>query len=61
MSIYSDKVAHIQVVINCQYFIVQMCTREDTLAQYLGAPYLADVMSHNELTKNGRKHRSRSS
>ena len=27
-----------------------MCTRVDTLAQYLGAPYLDDVMSHNELT-----------
>ena len=27
-----------------------MCTWEDTLAQYLGAPYLDDVMSQNELT-----------
>ena len=50
MSIYSDKLAHVQVVINCQYSIAQMCTREDTLAQYLGALYLDDVMSHNWLT-----------
>ena len=49
---YSDKLAHIQVVINCRYSISQMCTREDMLAQYLGAPHLDDVMSHNELTTN---------
>ena len=28
----------------------KMCTREDTFAQYLGTPYLDDVMSHNELS-----------
>ena len=27
-----------------------MCTHEDTLARYLGAPSLDDVMSRNELT-----------
>ena len=27
-----------------------MCTREDTLAQYLGAPSIHDVMSYNVLT-----------
>ena len=27
----------------------QMSTREDMLAQNLGAPYIDDVMSHNEL------------
>ena len=32
MSIYSDKLAHIQVVINCWYSVAQMCTREDILA-----------------------------
>ena len=37
---YSDKLAHVQVIINCQYSIAQMCTREDTLARYLGAPSL---------------------
>ena len=26
------KLAHVQVVINCQYFIAQMCTWEDLLA-----------------------------
>ena len=47
---YLDKLAHIQVIISCQYSIAQMCTREDTVAQYLGAPYLDEVMSHKELT-----------
>ena len=51
MSIYSDKIAHLQVVVNCQYSIAQMCTRKDTLAHYLGAPYLDDVISQNELTE----------
>ena len=35
MSIYSDKLAHVQVVINCQYFVAQMCTCEDMLAHNL--------------------------
>ena len=39
MSIYSDKLAHVQVIINSRYFIAQMCAHEDTLAQYLGVPY----------------------
>ena len=26
MSIYSDKLTQLQVVINCQYFVAQMCT-----------------------------------
>ena len=46
---YSDKLAHIQVVINCQYYVAQMCTREDTLSHYLGAPSIDDVMRHNTL------------
>ena len=50
MSIYSDKLAHIQVVINSRYFIAQMCTCEDTLAHNLGAPYIDDIMSYNSLT-----------
>ena len=50
MSIYSDKLAHIQVIINCQYSIAQMCTHEDLLAHYLGMQYLDDVMSYNFLT-----------
>ena len=28
-SFYSDKLAHVQVVINCQYSVAQMCTCED--------------------------------
>ena len=47
--VYSDKLAHVQVV-NCWYSIVQLCTCEDTLAHNLGAPYFDDVMSHNSLT-----------
>ena len=49
MSIYSDNLAHVQVVINCQYSIAQMCTCEDTLAHYLGPPFIDDVMIHNTL------------
>ena len=51
MSIYSDKLAHIQVVINHQYSVAQMCTREDMLAHNLGAPYFDDVMSCFRITK----------
>ena len=50
MSIYSDKLACIQVEINCGYSFTQVCTPEDTLAHYLGLLYLDDVMGHNELT-----------
>ena len=49
MSIYSDKLAHLQVVINCLYSVAQMCTREDTLDHYLSAPFIDDVMRHNKL------------
>ena len=44
MSIYLDKLAHVQVVINCRYSVALMCTCEDTLAHYLD-----DVKSQNEL------------
>ena len=47
MSIYSNNLAHIQVVINCQYSIAQMCTRGDMLAHYSGVLSLDEVMSHN--------------
>ena len=50
MSIYSDKLAHVQVVINYQDSIAQMCTREDTLAHNLGVLYLDDLMSYNSPT-----------
>ena len=43
MNIYSDKLAHIQVVINCRYSIAQMCTWEDAHAG------LGDVMSQNKM------------
>ena len=47
MSIYSYKLAQAQVVINCSNSVAQMCTREDTFAQNLGAPYIDDAMSYN--------------
>ena len=47
MSIYWDKLAQVQVVINCQYSFAQLCTREDTLAHNLGLPYFDDIMSYN--------------
>ena len=50
MSIYSDKLAHLQVVINCPYFVAPICTREDVLTDNKGAPYIDDVMSYNSLT-----------
>ena len=50
MSIYSDNLTHIQVVISCPSFDAQLCTREDTLAHKIGAPYFDDVMTHNSLT-----------
>ena len=49
---YSDKVPHVQVILNCQYFIAQMCTRENTLAHNLVVPYIYDLMSYNWLTTN---------
>ena len=49
MSIYSDKLAHEQVVINCQYSVAQRCTCEDNLTHYLGAPFFDDVMRYNTL------------
>ena len=33
MSIYSDKLAHVQVVINCQYSIAQMYVLDDIMSQ----------------------------
>ena len=45
MSIYSDKLAHVQVVINYQYYAAQMCTREDMLAHNLGVPCFDELMS----------------
>ena len=48
--IYSDKLAHVQVIINCQYSVAQLCTCEDILAHNLGALYFDDVMSYNWLT-----------
>ena len=40
MSIYLNKLANVQVVINFRYSVAQMCTGEDTLAHYLGTPFI---------------------
>ena len=53
MAACSDKLAHIQVVINCRYSVAQMCTRKDTLAHSLGEPCLDDIMSYNWLLTSG--------
>ena len=50
MRIYSDKLAHVQVVINCLYSIAHLCTSKATLAHNLGALHFDDVMSYNSLT-----------
>ena len=50
MSIFSDKLAHVQVVINCQYFVAYLCTSEAMLTHNLGALYYNDIMSYNSLT-----------
>ena len=42
---YSDKLAHVQVVINCRYSVAQMRTHEDPLIHNLGALCIDDVMS----------------
>ena len=50
MSIYSDKLAHVQVIINCRYSVAQMCTSEDTLAHILGALFIDDMRYNTLIT-----------
>ena len=50
MSIYSDKLAHIQVVINCPNSVAHLCASEDGLAYISDAPFIDEVMSYNSLT-----------
>ena len=45
-----DKLAQVQVIINYQYPVAQMCTRLDTLAHNLGGRYIDNVMSYNSFT-----------
>ena len=49
MSIYLDKLANVQVIINCRYSIAQMCTRKDPLTHILGMPFIDDIMRYNTL------------
>ena len=50
MSIYLNKSAHVQDVINSGYSIAQLSTHEDWLTYILGAPSIDDVMSYNSFT-----------
>ena len=50
MLAYSDKLAHVQVIINCQNYIAQMCTWEDQHARLFMRAVLDGLMSQNELT-----------
>ena len=50
MSIYSNKLAHVQVVINCRYSVAQMYTWEDAHARLFAPGILDGVSSQNELT-----------
>ena len=50
MSIYSDKLAHLQVIIKCWYSVAHLCTSEAMLAHILGGLHFDDVMSYNSLT-----------
>ena len=59
MNIYSDNFTHVQVVKNCRYSVVQMCTREDILAHLFTRAVLDDVMSQSELTTMGLNFRIR--
>ena len=40
MSFYSDKLTHVQVIINCLYSVAQFCTSKDMLAHILGTPFI---------------------
>ena len=50
MSIYLDKLTHVQVVINCLSSVAQFCNSKDTLALLLGMPANDDIMSYDSLT-----------
>ena len=47
---YLDKLAHVQVVINCRYSDAQLCTWEDIHARLFTLTVLDDVMSQSEHT-----------
>ena len=49
MSIYSAKLAHVQVIVNCRHSFAQMYTREDTLPQNLSAPYAKTRSQHKRI------------
>ena len=50
MSIYLDKLTHVQVVISCIYSVAQFCTGKNMLVHIQGARSTDDVMSYDLLT-----------
>ena len=48
MSINLDKLAHVQVVINCRYSVAQMCIHKDMPAHY------SDKLAHVQFVINCR-------
>ena len=46
MSTYSDKLTHVQVVLNCLYSVAQRCTGEDMLVHY------SDKLTHVQVVIN---------
>ena len=48
MSIYSDKLAHVEVVINCLYSVSQLCTCEDALAHNLFVQWITVVFNRTQ-------------
>ena len=45
--LFGQVSTHVQVVINCWYSDAQICTREDTLAHYLGMANIDNVMRYD--------------
>ena len=50
MSIFSDKLTHVQVVINCPHSVTQFGTGKDTLVHISGMPSNDNFMSYDSLT-----------
>ena len=50
MSIYSEKLAQVQVLINCRYLIAPSEPMKMPPLINVGALYIDDIMSYNSLT-----------
>ena len=58
MSIYSDKLAHVEVVIKWRYSVAQMCTRKDMLAHTFGDKREAHLLDESVLPVTEKERRS---